>query len=134
VVRRLSFGRDRAEFDTQFTRTDRQTGHIAAADPAPSFSMLEPERLRAEWLYEAYRVVTLPHSVAEENRGPVSEPPPPPQPAKRRSRWPLRRLRSVLYVARTPNYRSVVLGAVEYTLRRVAGRAGAILRRAPEGS
>jgi poly-gamma-glutamate capsule biosynthesis protein CapA/YwtB (metallophosphatase superfamily) len=125
VLLRLSFTRGAMTFTPLFTRADRGTGRITEGAPLPAFAPVEPAGLRAAWCREAHRLVTLPRGVAAENRLPV-EPAPPAAtaPVPARGTPAAGRLRSVLYAARSPVLRALVLGAVEHRLRSTLGGRG----------
>lgn len=137
MLLRLEFGRDGVEFETLFTRADRAAGRVLAGPPVPSFAPVESRGLRRAWCRDAYRVVTLPRVPAvasaaasadtvSGNAASVDAAAPVPVPAAPgRKLLSLGRLRGLAFALRSPNYRGVVLGAVEHVVRRRLGAAAA---------
>jgi poly-gamma-glutamate synthesis protein (capsule biosynthesis protein) len=123
MLLRLSFARDGVDFEPYFTRADRAAGTVSAGPAAETFAPVEAAGLRAAWCRDAHRLMTLPRTVAAENRIAGEEPAPASVPAPRPTAAArvMGRLRGAAYAARSPAVRAVVLGAAEHRLRRLVG-------------
>ncbi len=119
VVVSLSFGKDELAWEPLFTRADREAVRLEAGPPLAAFVPLAPGGRRARWCREAYRVRTIPRPA------PVPGTPPPEAPAVPAGPIAARvnRLRGLVRLARSWNYRPVVLGALEHRVRGAVGLA-----------
>jgi poly-gamma-glutamate synthesis protein (capsule biosynthesis protein) len=125
VVLSLSFGPDELAWEPLFTRADREAVRLEAGPPLAAFVPLAPRGRRARWCREAYRVRTIPRPVPAPVFGA-----PAPEDAAAVPSGPLaarvNRLRGLVRLARSWNYRPVVLGALEHRVRGAVGLAAPV--------